>query len=91
MARKTEPNKTREYVTHDPHTVALLQPDALERLERLLKRNRTADRLAKIKPPTANRSSWRVEILLGTALFAGQGKTLTLAIHAALDHAEKKA
>ena len=36
MPRKTDAPRTREYISHDPHTVALLRPDALVRLERVV-------------------------------------------------------
>ena len=93
MPRKTDKPRTREYVSHDPHTVAVLKPDALERLGAwLLATTRGEPRwLHRIDPPTRKGAHWLAEVRYGhySKSYYGKGKTLALAIHAALDEARK--
>mgnify|MGYP001500432114 CR=1 FL=1 len=88
MPRKTDAPRTRVYVSHDQHTVALLRPDALARLEKWLNDG-------------PHRSVWRIDISIQGAYwvgvddgkcgrFHGDGETLSAAIHAALDQAGAK-
>ena len=91
MPRKSDSQETREYVSRDPHTVALVrqEPDALKRLEKWLSNPRLTRALRWAY--YSRQSRWfQVALESGSISYAANGETLSAAIHAALDQAEAK-
>lgn len=90
MPRKTDSPRTREYVSHDPHTTALLKPDALARAEKWLVDISAYCPRASIRFDEGGRV-FRAELQYPYgSTYIGGGRSIAAALNEALDQAEAK-